>query len=677
MLARRLNSSLQKYTSLHHDVCDIKSAAIRLDASDHNVICRRFGATLNVTGGRDLVKPSRHLGRLPQDSSIQFAGGSAATSWTRSATSKPKLQVQGAFRMSAVQSQTLELLARGIRAYGPFYWVLFEGIAVLGVVSLAFATPRLGARWFEKAERLLSAVARRRRASLLVVGLVALVGRAAVLVGIPEPTVRDEFSYLLAAETFASGRLTNPAHPMWTHFEAPFVIHQPTYMSIYPPAQGLALAAGKIIGGHPWVGVWLSVGLMCGAVCWMLQGWLPASWALLGGLIVALRIGIFSHWMNSYWGGAIPAIGGSLVLGALPRIKHRWHPRHAILMAIGLVILAHSRPYEGFVLSLPAGAVLLVWLFARDRTPKPAKLRRVLLPMGLVLAAATTATGFYFWRVTGSPWLMPYVLHNRTYGLAPPLIVQSPISQPAYRHRALTHFYDWLAERHLRSRSLRGAMMRNLRKVRILWPFYFGPALSLPLLFFPRVLRDRRMRFLLLALAAMIIALTLEVTTWPHYAAPVIGLLVAVVLQSMRHLRLWRWRGQPTGLFIVRALPAVLLLMLLLRAAAGGLNLPVSSEWDPWYYLPPPGKSGRAYIVAELDRSGGHHLVFVRYRPDKIDPIDWVYNAADIDAARVVWARDMGATNNEELIQYYKNRRLWLVEADEVPPKLSVYPSSK
>ena len=52
---------------------------------------------------------------------------------------------------------------------------------------------------------------------------------------------------------------------------------------------------------------------------------------------------------------------------------------------------------------------------------------------------------------------------------------------------------------------------------------------------------------------------------------------------------------------------------------------------------------------------------------------EWVYNGADIAAQRVVWAHDMGPTQNEELIHYYKHRHVWLLYADEQPPKLVPY----
>jgi hypothetical protein len=229
--------------------------------------------------------------------------------------------------------------------------------------------------------------------------------------------------------------------------------------------------------------------------------------------------------------------------------------------------------------------------------------------------------------------------------------------------------------------SLSRSVVGPLGKVLWLWLFFVGPVLTLPivmaLFFLPynfswRHVR-RKTRFLVLVLVVFLIGLLLEVFHAPHYAAPAACLIVALVLVPMRRLRAWRWRDKPVGLFMVRAIPTICVIMFLVRVSANALHIPLSDSHAPAWFQKGPASFGRAQIVEQLQKLPGQQLVFVRYSSSHQPFDEWVYNDADINASKVVWAHAMTATEDQQLIDYFPGRQVLLLEPDQGPPRLLPY----
>ena len=567
---------------------------------------------------------------------------------------------------------------------GNGFLILDGGVSLIGI-ALAYALPRVGSGFYSRIERAFKPLAAKKGLSVAVCGLLVILLRVAILpiFPIPRPFVTDDFSFLFAAQTFASGRLANPTPAIWRSFETIHITMKPTYMSMYFPGQGLLLAAGKVLLGNPWFGVLAASALMCAAICWMLQAWLPPNWALLGGLIAVVRLGVFTCWTNTYHAaGSLAALGGALVIGAAPRLTKTARFRYGLPMGIGIAILILTRPFEGMLLCLPVVVLLVRWLMkGRNLPPWPVLLRRAALPVA-VFAGTVVWLGYYDLKAFGNPLTLPYTVDRNTYAVAPYYIWQHPRPTPVYSNSVMQRFYTHDEyEFYAKMRTPGGFAAMTLLKVYLTFLFYAGFTLLLPLIMLRRVFLDKRLRFLVLCCLVLLAGMSIEIYLLPHYVAPFAAVFYAIGLQCMRHLRRVKSNGQPVGVALVRTMVLLIVVLAGLRVFSDRLHLGVPKEptsgWNSTWFGPDHYGDERASVLAELERQPGPQLAIVRYGPGHDNLNEWVYNSPDIDASKVVWARELDEADNRRLIDYYRNRTVWLVEPDANPVKVVPYPAGK
>ena len=535
------------------------------------------------------------------------------------------------------------------------------------LVPLLFLKGNFAQSFLEPVERWTGRIAARPWCAVVFVGLTSLIVCAGVTLtaGVPVPKIGDEFGYRLQGDTFAHWRVTNPTPPLWEHFETIHEIMRPTYTAKYPPAQGVALAMGELLG-QPIIGAWATTALACSAIVWMLMAWVPARWAIAGGLIAAFHPQVI-EWSQDYWGGSIAMGGGALLIGAASRIARSLRVRDAILLGLALAILVNSRPFEGFVLSVLVLAALALVLIKKQSAPLPAILLHLFLPLLVVAALTSVQIGYYNWRVTGKPMLMPYVVYDQTYGIAPAFIFEKPMKEPEFRNPQIREFQEqWFQTFASQRRSpvalLRATMAKLFELAR---GFLWSGLIVVALLGLPGALARNHSLWIPFGVGILFIA-TLLLETWmlPHYAAAATGLLLILVTQSLARLHVWHWGARPAGRNLVRGL-AILCLISFFQL---GLKMR-SADRTGWNYR-------RQAILNRLRQDTGRTIVIVRYRPDHNPNREWVYNDADIEHSKVIFARDMGPVENKEIIDFMHDRRPLILDADEPDPEPRPYTGS-
>ncbi|MGA8599119.1 MAG: hypothetical protein WB676_30750 [Bryobacteraceae bacterium] len=488
----------------------------------------------------------------------------------------------------------------------------------------------------------------------------------------PMPAGADDFSYVLLADTLTHLRLANPTHPMYRFFETNFVLQQPTYSSIFPLGQGLVLALGHALFRNFWAGVVLSVALLCSLSYWMLRGWTTEGWALVGGLLAVIQFGPLSRWMNTYWGGAVSAIAGCLVFGALPRLRASWRNRDAAVLGVGMGIQLLTRPFEFTLLVL---SVILFFIPAiRDRViwklvgTRAATALATMLPAIVLMLLQNKS-------VTGSWTTVPYMVGRYEYGVP----VTFTFQRNPRPHRTLTaeQELDYKAQAGIhgeRTDTLTTYLQRLAYRIRY-YRFFFLPPLFFVLPFF--FASERRLAVVYITSTVVLFALGTNFYPYfySHYIAALTSLFLLASVMGLERLSKITIAGFRTGHDVSRLIVLLCLTHFLFWYTLHLIDSDDISDvfdYETSSYINSDDPEGRIDIDSQLAKAPGRQLVFVRYGP-KHEFEEWIHNAANIDSARVVWACDRGATEDQQLIRYFHDRNVWLVEPDLDPPKLTRY----
>ena len=476
-----------------------------------------------------------------------------------------------------------------------------------------------------------------------------------VVAGDPVPRIHDEFSYLLNADTFRHGRLTNPPNASPEFFDTYHELQRPTYASKYQPGQGLAIAVGWVFG-RPIVGVWLGFAAMSAAFYWMLAAWLDERWTL-AATVGAVGWLSLTYWANTYWGGALAAFGGALVYGAAARLWNRPSRWPAVAFTAGLFVLANTRPLEGLLAAVPPSILLLVrMIHPRYRRPDD-RWSTAVLPMLAIGVAGAAFTLYYDARVTGDPLTLPYVAYERTEESAP-LFIWQHAEVRTFEDAGRMAFQDWGLDKYneFRAHYLRELASRVASAITFFIPVY----LLIPFALLPRT---KLTPVLWTGLAGVGLVLTeLSVTTWfgRHYLAPVAAPLFGTYFVCWEEMR--RVSGPLTrsfsrlavGLMICwLVVPPLALVVAAARGDAAG-----EPDWG----------NARQRLSDSLAVHGGRHLLFVHYPPGYNPHQEWVFNGADIPTQNVIWAHDLGSERDQQLLARYPGSEALIVSVSMDSP---------
>ena len=209
--------------------------------------------------------------------------------------------------------------------------------------------------------------------------------------------------------------------------------------------------------------------------------------------------------------------------------------------------------------------------------------------------------------------------------------------------------------------------------------FFLGfPLLMLGALLFPFPQLSTEERASALLGAAFLLMIVPLIDVMPHYGAAFAGVIYLRFVQFLRRLTMWRPAAKPVGTLIASLFGSLIpcwfvASVLTLTGHRGFMEKPRDMFSKLHADVQVLFGDVRADMQERLVQIPGKHLVIVNYSPRHVEHFEWVFNGADIDGSRVVWARQMGVDADRALVRYFADRNVWLLEPDERPPRLRPY----
>ena len=452
--------------------------------------------------------------------------------------------------------------------------------------------------------------------------------------GVPVPVVPDERAYLLSAKLFEQGRLTQPTHGLGEHFESLYVLAKPALASRYPPLPSVFLALGLMLGSAI-TGVWIACALWGGALfalCRELSGKTPA-WLLTGLWFLFLAQG--HYWSDSYWGGAVAAWAGTLVLLGVVKFRKNPGARACALWAGGVIALSLTRPFEGALYTLAT-----LWpMAAVPDANRPARLRRLAGTVAITGLIALSANLAYNAAVTGDMLMFPYVAWENHYLQAPRFIWQKNTPAPGTGPFVTQVLREGMRDFRSPAAEVRDAFVRCLDSWRS--AAGLGLALFVPVLAWRRRTRAWEAVPIIPLLLLPWFLHWIAIPYFPHYAAP-----FAALPWAFAALALGEIRGMKSAVLLTGGLVAA---AAIINTAPGARYRPDISE----------KRKDLTTILHEKAATFDLPLLFfvkvVQMRPTQA-VFCGLYNDPDLARSRAIFAWDLGDAKNRRLLSAFPGR---------------------